>query len=118
MHLVISQENKEKVVVEVKQKFKETFENGIKQTLKWFGINNVDSSFFYKGKILDKSMRIENIEDIKEGDIIFVTEMMGKVCIFKRFKEVWMEWHWSNSGEPDSIIFIPNKNILLILYFL
>ena len=58
-------------------------------------------------------MRIEDIGDIKEGDIIFVTEMMGKVSTFKRFKEVWMEWHWLNSGEPDSIVFIPNKNIKL-----
>ena len=58
-------------------------------------------------------MRIEDIGDIKEGDIIFVTEMMGKMSTFKRFKEVWMEWHWLNSGEPDSIVFIPNKNIKL-----
>ena len=39
--------------------------------------------------------------------------MMCKVSTFKRFKEVWMEWHWLNSGEPDSIVFIPNKNIKL-----
>jgi hypothetical protein len=67
---------------------------------------------FYKGKELDKTLSVAQLDDIKEGDYLIASEGLGKPFKFNRFTSVYTSYGWSNSGNyPDGIAFIPTQNI-------
>ena len=111
LNLVVSPD-KESAGFQVKQKLYEKLETNLEPIFKSTGVTTFGIILFYKGKILDKSECIAQVDNITDEDTIYATESLGKSFIFKRFKELYLRWLWSSSAySSDDLIFVPTWDI-------
>lgn len=94
------------------QKLYEKLEISIEPMLKSIGMSSFSLILFYNGKMIDRSSCISQISGIKEGDVLYASECLGKPSVFKRFREPSNTWYWCNNGQSsDGIIFVPSQGV-------
>lgn len=112
INVVISPATKEKQVLLSRVKIYEKLETALESAFFGVGAQIIAFKLFYKGKTLDKAQCPAQILEINDGDYIYAPEGLGKPSVYKRFKSVYTQYGWSNSGSyPDGIAFIPTQNI-------
>lgn len=112
LNMIVKPDNKDNIFISVKQKLYDKFEDTLDATLNGIGYSLIGFKIYHRGKEIDKTMSVAQIDDMQHKDIIFAAEGLGKPYKFNRFKSVYTSYGWSNSGNyPDGIAFIPQQNI-------
>lgn len=110
--ILIKIEGEKSLTIETTPKIYDKFETAFEGPFDGAGETFMSYKLFFNSKMVEKDQCLATIDGIKDGDIIYASEGLGKPFKFNRFMEVNTSWGWSNSGgSPDGIMFKPTKNI-------